>query len=48
MVPSFAHIAYRATDWDTERSWLLERGLFVIATNPTELQAHPEPGELRA
>ncbi|MFD3644088.1 hypothetical protein [Streptomyces griseus] len=48
VVPSFAHIAYRATDWDRERSWLLEQGLFVIATDPGELQAHLGPGELRA
>ncbi|MYT80918.1 hypothetical protein YW3DRAFT_07347 [Streptomyces sp. MnatMP-M77] len=48
MVPSLAHIAYRATDWDRERSWLLEQGLFVIATVPTEMQAGLGPGELRA
>ncbi|SBV06164.1 hypothetical protein YW3DRAFT_07362 [Streptomyces sp. MnatMP-M77] len=44
VVPCFAHIAYRAADWGTERSWLLEQGLFVIATGPTELQAHLRPG----
>ncbi|WP_141716183.1 hypothetical protein [Streptomyces sp. OspMP-M43] len=44
VVPCFAHIAYRAADWDTERSWLLEQGLFVIATDPTELQPHLGPG----
>ncbi|MGW1441074.1 hypothetical protein ACWD7M_38330 [Streptomyces griseus] len=37
VVPSFAHIAYRAADWEPQRVWLLEQGLFVIATNPTEL-----------
>ncbi|MEE1735417.1 hypothetical protein PUR49_02560 [Streptomyces sp. BE147] len=48
VVPSFAHIAYRAADWDGERAWLLEQGLFVVATDPTELLADLEPGELRA
>ncbi|MER8268065.1 hypothetical protein [Streptomyces griseus] len=48
VVPSFPHIAYRPADWDTERSWLLGQGLFVIATVPTELQAGLEPGGLRA
>ncbi|MFD8110203.1 hypothetical protein [Streptomyces microflavus] len=37
VVPSFAHIAYRAADWERERAWLLEQGLFVVATDPTEL-----------
>ncbi|MBQ1109891.1 hypothetical protein [Streptomyces sp. 404i] len=48
VVPSFAHVAYRAGDWDGERAWLLEQGLFVVATDPTELLAGLEPGELRA
>lgn len=48
VVPSFAHIAYRSEDWDGERAWLLEQGLFVVATDPTELLAGLEPGELRA
>ncbi|MFJ9506713.1 hypothetical protein ACIRPZ_23295 [Streptomyces anulatus] len=48
VVPSFAHIAYRAGDWDGERAWLLEQGLFVVATDPTELLVGPEPEELRA
>ncbi|MFE7451593.1 hypothetical protein [Streptomyces griseus] len=48
VVPSFAHIAYRAADWDRERGWLLEQGLFVVATDPGELQAGLGPGELRA
>ncbi|MBT2898819.1 hypothetical protein [Streptomyces sp. McG3] len=48
VVPSFAHIAYRAADWDRERTWLLEQGLFVVATDPTELQARLGPEELRA
>ncbi|MFJ9113418.1 hypothetical protein [Streptomyces sp. NPDC102283] len=39
VVPSFAHVAYRAADWDGERAWLLEQGLFVVTTDPTELQA---------
>ncbi|MBT2897984.1 hypothetical protein [Streptomyces sp. McG3] len=46
VVPSFAHIAYRAGDG--ERAWLLEQGLFVVATDPTELQAGLTPAELRA
>ncbi|MFJ1958434.1 hypothetical protein ACIOGT_36205 [Streptomyces microflavus] len=37
VVPSFARIAYRAADWERERAWLLEQGLFIIATDPTEL-----------
>ncbi|WP_371621523.1 hypothetical protein OG245_00380 [Streptomyces sp. NBC_01116] len=48
VVPSFAHIAYRAADWDRERAWLLEQGLFVLATDPTELQSGLKPEELRA
>ncbi|MEU4181004.1 hypothetical protein [Streptomyces sp. NPDC026589] len=48
VIPSFAHVAYRAADWDGERAWLLEQGLFVVATDPTELQAGLEPAELRA
>ncbi|MFF2236243.1 hypothetical protein [Streptomyces anulatus] len=48
VVPSFAHIAYRAGDWERERAWLLEQGLFVVATDPTELQAGLAPEELRA
>ncbi|MFJ4609432.1 hypothetical protein [Streptomyces griseus] len=48
MVPSFAHIAYRAADWDRKRGRLLEQGLFVIATDPGELQAGLGPGEPRA
>ncbi|MFI6143773.1 hypothetical protein ACIBCC_36990 [Streptomyces griseus] len=48
VVPSFAHIAYRPADWDAERGWLLEQGLFVVATDPGELQAGLGPGELRA
>ncbi|MFF2231225.1 hypothetical protein [Streptomyces anulatus] len=48
VVPSFAHIAYRAGDWERERAWLLEQGLFVVATDPTELQAGLTPEELRA
>ncbi|WP_228924575.1 hypothetical protein [Streptomyces sp. DH7] len=48
VVPSFAHIAYRAGDWERERAWLLEQGLFVVATDPTELLAGLEPGELGA
>lgn len=42
VVPAFAHIAYRWSEWDTARSWLLRRGLFVIATDPGE------PAEVRA
>ncbi|MFL0021336.1 hypothetical protein ACJBCE_00095 [Streptomyces sp. NBUL23] len=37
VVPSFAHIAYRAADWGPQHTWLQDQGLFVIATNPTEL-----------
>ncbi|WDG26865.1 hypothetical protein N7925_00220 [Streptomyces sp. CA-278952] len=48
VVPSFAHVAYRAADSDGERAWLLEQGLFVAATDPAELQAGLEPAELRA
>ncbi|WP_329305737.1 hypothetical protein [Streptomyces anulatus] len=48
VVPSFAHIAYRAEDWERERAWLLEQGLFVVATDPTELRAGLEPEESRA
>ncbi|NEB56994.1 hypothetical protein G3I48_32665 [Streptomyces griseus] len=48
VVPSFAHIAYRAADWDREHGWLLEQRLFVIATDTAELQAGLGPGELRA
>lgn len=48
VVPSFAHIAYRAGDWDRERAWLLEQGLFAVATDPAELQAGLTPAELRA
>ncbi|MFJ9891601.1 hypothetical protein ACIQRW_37950 [Streptomyces sp. NPDC091287] len=48
VVPSFAHVAYRAADWERERAWVLEQGLFVVATDPTELQAGLEPAELRA
>ncbi|MEV7657872.1 hypothetical protein AB0O39_27355 [Streptomyces anulatus] len=48
VVPSFAHVAYRAGDWDGERAWLLEQGLFVVATDPTELRAGLGAGELRA
>ncbi|MFH9746136.1 hypothetical protein ACH4MN_17090 [Streptomyces anulatus] len=49
VVPAFAHVAYRAGDWDGERAWLLEQGLFVVATDPTELLAGLEPPEeLRA
>ncbi|MEJ8631946.1 recombinase family protein [Streptomyces sp. MS2.AVA.5] len=42
VVPAFTHIAYRWSEWDTARSWLLRRGLFVIATDPGE------PAEVRA
>lgn len=48
VVPSFAHVAYRAADWDAERAWLLEQGLFAVATDLTELQARLTPAELRA
>ncbi|MEI5036294.1 hypothetical protein RB201_37465 [Streptomyces sp. S1A(2023)] len=48
VVPSFAHVAYRAADPDGERAWLLEQGLFVVATDPTELRAGLEPAELWA
>ncbi|MEV7496204.1 hypothetical protein ACFRMO_02845 [Streptomyces anulatus] len=48
VVPSFAHIAYRAADRDRERAWLLEQGLFAVATDPTELLVGPEPEEPRA
>ncbi|MFJ5050456.1 hypothetical protein [Streptomyces sp. NPDC088719] len=48
VVPSFAHIAYRAADWDRERAWLLEQGLFVLATDPTELQTGLKPEKRRA
>ncbi|MGW6290142.1 hypothetical protein [Streptomyces sp. NPDC055107] len=48
VVPSFAHIAYRAADWDRERAWLLEQELFVLATDPAELQSGLKPEELRA
>ncbi|MFJ7530507.1 hypothetical protein ACIQ1S_36915, partial [Streptomyces griseus] len=34
-----AHIANRAADWDREHAWLLDSGLFVHATDTTELQA---------
>ncbi|MET9669384.1 recombinase family protein [Streptomyces sp. NPDC006475] len=46
VVPAFAHIAYRWSEWDTARSWLLRRGLFVIATDPgetAEVRAGLEP-----
>ncbi|MFJ1801467.1 hypothetical protein [Streptomyces sp. NPDC088180] len=37
VVPSLTHIAYRAADSDREQAWLLKQRLFVVATNPTEL-----------
>ncbi|MFE2498793.1 hypothetical protein [Streptomyces scopuliridis] len=45
VVPSFSHIAYRWTDWNTERAWLLRQGLFVIATDPTDVPVGLEPEE---
>lgn len=36
VVPSLTHIAYRPTDWNREQTWLLKKGLLVIATNPTD------------
>ncbi|MEV6456533.1 hypothetical protein AB0M75_35200 [Streptomyces anulatus] len=45
VVPSFSHIAYRWTDWNTERAWLLRQGLFVIATDPTDAPVGLEPEE---
>ncbi|MEV0488772.1 hypothetical protein [Streptomyces atratus] len=45
IAPSFAHIAYRWNDWNAQRSWLLQRGLFVIATDPTDLAMGLEPEE---
>ncbi|MFE3946735.1 hypothetical protein ACFXPV_33500 [Streptomyces sp. NPDC059118] len=35
VVPTFAHIAYHWHDWNTQWSWLLDRKLFVIATDTT-------------
>ncbi|MFI8266704.1 hypothetical protein [Streptomyces sp. NPDC085665] len=37
VVPCFAHVGYRWADWNRERTWLLRHGLFVVATDPTEL-----------
>lgn len=37
VVPSLTHIAYRAADSDREQAWLLKHRLFVVATNPIEL-----------
>lgn len=37
VVPSFAHIAYHWADWNEERSRLLQRGLFLRATDPTDV-----------
>ncbi|MFD8621690.1 hypothetical protein [Streptomyces sp. NPDC059513] len=48
LVPSFSHIAYRWADWNRERAWLLQQGLFVVASDPTELSVGPEPEELGA
>ncbi|MGW1847745.1 hypothetical protein [Streptomyces sp. NPDC001966] len=48
VVPAFAHIAYRWHDWNAQRSWLLDRGLFVIATDPTNLVTGLEPEEPRS
>ncbi|MFD4862811.1 hypothetical protein [Streptomyces atratus] len=45
VVPAFAHIAYRWHDWNAQRSWLLGRGLFVVATDPTDLVTGLEPEE---
>ncbi|MGW7094872.1 hypothetical protein [Streptomyces sp. NPDC054874] len=33
VVPSLTHIAYRPTDWNRERTWLLKKGLLIIATD---------------
>ncbi|MEU8502973.1 hypothetical protein AB0C86_40635 [Streptomyces lavendulae] len=46
VVPCFAHIGYRWADWDRERTWLLRRGLFVMATDPTELHVRISPEEV--
>ncbi|WP_328512800.1 hypothetical protein OG842_45015 (plasmid) [Streptomyces sp. NBC_00376] len=48
VVPAFAYIAYRWHDWNTQRSWLLDRGLFVIATDPTNLVTGLDPEEPRS
>ncbi|MFB7919257.1 hypothetical protein [Streptomyces sp. NPDC056061] len=43
VVPALAHIAYHWNDWTVEQSWLSRRGLFVIATDPTDQAVLPEP-----
>ncbi|MFJ8255557.1 hypothetical protein [Streptomyces sp. NPDC094466] len=48
VVPSLTHIAYRAADSDHEQAWLLEQGMFVVATVPIELQTGLEPAEMGA
>lgn len=35
-VPTYAHLGYSCGEWRTERSWLLDHDLFVIAMNPDE------------
>ncbi|MFJ7200679.1 MULTISPECIES: hypothetical protein [unclassified Streptomyces] len=43
----FAHIVYRWSDWTTQQSWRLKRGLFVISTDPTDAAMGLEPQESR-
>ncbi|MFJ3205881.1 hypothetical protein [Streptomyces sp. NPDC086989] len=47
VVPCFAHIGYRWADWNRERAWLLRNGLFVVATDPSELPVGVSPEEVR-
>ncbi|WP_331747739.1 hypothetical protein OG365_41260 (plasmid) [Streptomyces sp. NBC_00853] len=46
VVPCFAHIGFRWADWNRERTWLLRHGLFVVATDPTELLVGVSPKEV--
>ncbi|MEV6734538.1 MULTISPECIES: hypothetical protein [unclassified Streptomyces] len=46
VVPCFAHIGYRWADWNRERTWLLRHGLFVMATDPTELPVGVAPEDV--
>ncbi|MER0429613.1 hypothetical protein [Streptomyces microflavus] len=37
VVPSLTHIGYRAVDADREQAWLLKQRLFVVATDPADM-----------
>ncbi|MDH6545093.1 hypothetical protein [Streptomyces sp. SPB4] len=39
IVPCFSHVGYHWPEWNQRRTWLLQRGQFVIATDPTEQPA---------